>query len=94
MSLESEKSNNIILLDKTIDVYTEDCDDDQIKMNLNNYYFCENPICNNECPISKGRAICIKSNIPNFNNVNLNECKCLSGWKGKKCDSKDIVIIK
>ncbi|ORX47898.1 hypothetical protein BCR36DRAFT_405219 [Piromyces finnis] len=82
--------NNNIALDTTyIDTYIHDCNNEQIKMyTKDGFYYCENPVCNYDCPVSNGTAICIKGE----NNVNnkefLNKCQCVPGWTGDKCEIK------
>ncbi|ORX44484.1 hypothetical protein BCR36DRAFT_359576 [Piromyces finnis] len=91
---EGINSNNINIENKNYKFIINDCNDEQIKMNIReNYYYCENPICNDDCPILNKTAICIKSNITNLNNKNYNECQCLPGWKGNKCNLKDFKEI-
>ncbi|ORX40393.1 hypothetical protein BCR36DRAFT_364685 [Piromyces finnis] len=73
-----------------------DCKSGQIKIvGKNGFYQCEDPICNSNCPVSSGRALCLKSsNITNINNVLYNKCQCVNGWKGKDCHVMDYSPLK
>jgi len=71
-----------------------DCDDTQIKMyNIDSYFYCENPVCSDDCPVANGTAICVKNGNAQINNKNNNECKCVQGWIGDKCETKDYANI-
>jgi len=85
---------NIIFENDRLKFDILDCDNEQIKINLKNYFFCENPICNTNCPVSEEHAICIKSNYSNINSEYLNHCECLPGWKGYYCQTKDYAELK
>jgi len=65
------------------------CNNNEIIMHLNNnFYYCENPICDNSCPIMNGTAICKKGILENINTFSTNRCECLPGWDGDKCETK------
>ncbi|ORX67008.1 hypothetical protein BCR32DRAFT_272602, partial [Anaeromyces robustus] len=67
-----------------------DCDVKQIKMlDKHELYYCESPVCNDDCPIANGTAECLKGDQLNINSVNLNKCVCVPGWKGYLCQTKD-----
>ncbi|OUM60769.1 hypothetical protein PIROE2DRAFT_13407, partial [Piromyces sp. E2] len=73
-----------------VNVTIKDCKDDYIKMyDKNNFYHCESPLCNDECPLKEKRAICIKKGSEFTNNKYSNECKCLDGWNGNNCNEKE-----
>jgi len=87
-------NQKIKLSNETFIMDIRDCDDTQIKIyNKNGFYYCEDPICYSDCPISNGTAICVKGNL-NINNIVSNKCTCLPGWIGEKCLNKDIIKIK
>lgn len=68
-------------------MYNNDYDD-------NNYYYCENPICKETCPISSKAAVCIKGFYEKINDIHSNYCQCPSGWIGNDCDIKDYTSFK
>lgn len=73
----------------------KDCNDEQIKLfKENDYYYCEYPICNDDCPISKKAAKCVKGEIDNINLIKYNKCICEIGWIGDKCQTKDFIEFK
>jgi len=53
----------------------------------NRILYCENAICNENCPINKS-AQCIPYYEENINNINKNICSCLNGWGGNNCERK------
>eukprot|EP00833_Pecoramyces_ruminatium_P011725 jgi/Orpsp1_1/1185757/evm.model.c7180000095105.1 len=81
--------------DKLI-INIRDCDENQIKIvdKKNNYFYCENPICYEECPVLKNKAVCVKGNIENVNSIKYNQCQCLPGWINDNCLERDLVDIK
>ncbi|OUM60238.1 hypothetical protein PIROE2DRAFT_14054 [Piromyces sp. E2] len=71
-----------------IEIQINTCDDNQIEMkNKNGILYCEEPICNKNCPVNS-TAICIKGSTKNVNNNENNICKCTEGWKGFTCNEK------
>ncbi|KAG4088500.1 hypothetical protein H8356DRAFT_1280889 [Neocallimastix lanati (nom. inval.)] len=91
ISLEHE-NNKVILTNKEINVKLEKCDKEQIKItDKHNFYSCENPICEESCPILNGTAECIKGYKENINSIELNQCKCLPGWEEINCDKRVFV---
>ncbi|OUM59253.1 hypothetical protein PIROE2DRAFT_15246, partial [Piromyces sp. E2] len=91
IKLSLENNNyNIKFSNNNITFEIKDCNPEQIKItDKNNFFKCENPICDVNCPTSLGRAACIKSNKTNINNINLNQCKCVDGWIGDHCQKED-----
>jgi len=93
-SIENDKSN-ITFKNDNINIYVKDCAEEQIKIYIkDDYYYCVNPICSDDCPISSGKAECIKSDIENINDIKLNKCQCLPGWIGDGCQLKDYAVTK
>ena len=71
-----------------IEITIKECTENQIIMfNNRNIQYCEEPICNNECQVGVS-AECIPFYKEEKNDINLNICKCLSGWNGKNCKDK------
>lgn len=92
--LENDNKNIIIDINK-IDITLKDCDKEHIKIyDKNQYYYCEQPICNDDCPVSNGTAICVKGNNENINVSKFNQCVCVNGWIGNKCQTKDYVVLR
>jgi len=56
----------------------------------NGILHCENPICDNRCPIEI-TAYCKSFYEENINDINKNECKCLPGWKSTFCGDRQYV---
>jgi len=56
-------------------------------VNDNGIKYCEEPICNKDCPVGIS-AKCISYYSEGKNDINLNKCQCLPGWKGDNCKSK------
>jgi len=93
--LENNDKNKISIDNEEFDIKINECDKNQIKMYYKDiYYYCENPICFDECPISNGTAVCIKKEGVQINSKHINECKCVSGWIGDKCETKDYAYIR
>jgi len=81
-------NDDIIFKFNDIEIEVLTCLTGQIKMkNKNKILYCENPICNDKCPINS-TAICEAYYSENINDINKNECKCLSGWGGVYCKNK------
>ena len=77
------------------EINIDKCDDEQITMyDKDLFLYCENPICDNNCPIKEERAKCVKSNVTNINDKQLNHCECLPGYRGEKCDELVYAKIK
>jgi len=74
-----------------LNITIKECNDNQIKFYNNKYFYCENPICDENCPVNSNHAECIKSINQSINNITLNECRCLPGWLGEKCEIEDRV---
>ncbi|OUM67073.1 hypothetical protein PIROE2DRAFT_5561 [Piromyces sp. E2] len=96
LNLILEYENKLINVNNIpIKLIIDDCSNDQIKLFMKNseYYYCENPKCNDNCP--KDKAVCVKSKINNINinDKNINICSCLAGWKGYNCELKDYLHI-
>ncbi|OUM66750.1 hypothetical protein PIROE2DRAFT_5962 [Piromyces sp. E2] len=84
------KENNIAMLNTTyMNVIIKECDNKQIKIIKNNYFYCEDPICSEDCPLNEEHAECIKNSTEYKNNKLLNKCVCIPGWKGINCQNKD-----
>jgi len=87
-----EINDDFIELDNNLlDVNITDCFESQIKIyEKDKFYYCENPKCNNDCPVSNKTAECIKGEENYYNKVSLNKCQCIPGWIDDKsiCDSK------
>jgi len=93
MELKNEEST-ICSKDDYLIFSIQNCSDEQIKLyDKNYYYYCEDPLCNNDCPISNKRAKCIKGSNSTINSININKCICEKGWKGEKCLIKDYIKI-
>ncbi|OUM65972.1 hypothetical protein PIROE2DRAFT_6962 [Piromyces sp. E2] len=76
-------------------VFVKGCEKEQIVMHDKRGYYCEDPKCISTCPVGE-TAICEKSkdNIENINNPNMNKCKCIEGYIGNFCETKDYVDLK
>lgn len=95
LKIKIENNINFINYNDILKIHINECNNEQIIMHYENYYYyCENPICKDVCPILNETAICIKGFTENINNENSNYCKCLAGWKGNNCEMKDYSIIK
>ena len=93
--LENNDNNKISIDNEEFDIEINECDKSQIKMYYKDiYYYCENPICFDDCPVSNGTAVCIKKEGVQINSKYINECKCVSGWIGDKCETKDYAYIR
>ena len=93
--LENNNNNKINIDNEKFNVNINDCDDSQIKMYYkDSFFYCENPICKDDCPISNGTAICIKNEDVQINKKDINKCQCVPGWIGHKCEMKDYANIK
>ncbi|OUM67071.1 hypothetical protein PIROE2DRAFT_5559, partial [Piromyces sp. E2] len=91
LSLDNENKNIFFKNDK-LKLIINNCDSNQFKMYIKGkYYYCENPLCGDNCPASS--AMCIKNENKNTNDKNLNICECIKGWKGDECQLKDYAII-
>ncbi|ORX79567.1 hypothetical protein BCR32DRAFT_269398 [Anaeromyces robustus] len=85
-------NKNIDISDKYINVVVKNCDEEQIKMvNSKYFYYCENPICDDNCPVENKTAICVKGENNLKNNINLNYCECVKGWKEEGCKEKEYI---
>ncbi len=77
-----------------LNVNIKECNDNEIIMHLKDgFYYCENPICDDTCPIMNRKAICKKGVPENINLFSNNKCECLPGWNGTKCETKVYVEI-
>ncbi|OUM58113.1 hypothetical protein PIROE2DRAFT_16694, partial [Piromyces sp. E2] len=94
ISLENNV-DNIVIENNELKFIIRECKSEQIKMFIKKtqFYYCENPICDEYCPIYNETAVCVKGNTENMNVAELNHCECVSGWKGNKCQDKDFVVI-
>lgn len=75
----------------------ENCYENQYKLKYKeNFYYCEDPICDDECPIKKEKAYCKKKNNNNddINIIGNNLCECYPGYDGKFCENKVYIEIK
>jgi len=94
LTLESHVKNDIIIENDNFNIMINDCDKTQIKMYYkDSYFYCENPICDADCPVSNGTAICVKNEDVQTNNKNKGKCECVPGWIGDKCETKDYANI-
>ncbi|ORX76880.1 hypothetical protein BCR32DRAFT_270994 [Anaeromyces robustus] len=83
-----ENSGNYIeFTNHNVSVTIDDCKKKQIKLYNKNYYYCEEPICKDDCPLGE-KATCIKNNNYTVNNKHYNICKCNKGWTGEQCQEK------
>lgn len=74
-------------------VTVNNCLDNQIKLyDQYGFYYCESPICNDDCPILNKTATCVKGNNTYINKKSLNKCVCENGWIGKNCETRDFII--
>ncbi|ORX64116.1 hypothetical protein BCR32DRAFT_273221 [Anaeromyces robustus] len=65
------------------------CNNNQIKIyDKNNIIYCENPKCEENCPVNEQRATCVPSNKISVNSPIYNKCECLKGWDGVNCSEK------
>ncbi len=98
--LENNNKNEININFDKFKINVNDCDENQIKLySKDTYFYCENPLCNDDCPVSNGTAICkknknIDTNNKIINDKNNNICECVPGWVGDKCEKKDYADIK
>eukprot|EP00833_Pecoramyces_ruminatium_P000369 jgi/Orpsp1_1/1174401/evm.model.c7180000049960.1 len=94
LNLENEKIK-IKFSKEKFDITIENCGDKQIKiMDKSKFYYCENPICDDSCPVLNGTSECLKSEKENINSVSLNKCQCLPGWNGNRCENRDFIEYK
>ncbi len=92
--MENNDKNKINISNNKFNFNISNCDENQIKLfSKDKYFYCENPICNDDCPISNGTAICLKKKDAQFNSKNDNKCECAQGWTGDKCEMKDYAKI-
>ncbi|OUM61998.1 hypothetical protein PIROE2DRAFT_62167 [Piromyces sp. E2] len=78
------------------EISINECNENQIKMiNRRGIQYCENAKCKDNCPI-KTSANCVppKNISLNINDINLNKCECLPGWKGDNCSIKIYIDYK
>eukprot|EP00833_Pecoramyces_ruminatium_P016426 jgi/Orpsp1_1/1190458/evm.model.d7180000079107.1 len=95
LSLENENMDVQFNID-TLNFTIRECNENQIVMYTNDeYYYCENPICNSNCPYldSNATAECIKDSDKNINDIKLNKCKCMVGWIGENCNQKEFINL-
>jgi len=86
--LENYK-NDIIFNFNEIKVQIDECSNDQIKMvDKNGCPFCENPVCEESCPVGISAKCVPASSIVNINDKTKNICECYLGWQGTDCDIK------
>jgi len=95
LTLDNNNNNNIVFSKENITFDIKDCDPEQIKIfDKENFYYCENPICDDNCPITNGRAVCVKNNDIHINNIKYNKCECLDGFIGEQCQLQDYAPLK
>ncbi|OUM63626.1 hypothetical protein PIROE2DRAFT_9772 [Piromyces sp. E2] len=91
--VESSLSEKILFDKNSIQFIVKSCDDGQYNVyDQNNILVCENPICNDSCPVnSTAKCIISDGNIYSKNIIKHNICKCNEGWAGELCDIKIFV---
>ncbi|OUM59259.1 hypothetical protein PIROE2DRAFT_63897 [Piromyces sp. E2] len=92
LKLEVDKVDVIYLLGNTgsfiNEIEIKECNENQIKMiDKSGIQYCVNPTCKESCLINES-AICKPYYKENINDINLNICECLPGWKGNNCEEK------
>lgn len=71
-------------------IEVHDCNEEQIKIeDRNKIPRCEDPICDDKCPVGKSAKCEFSSNSEN--NKKKNKCICLPGYKGDYCGTKDFI---
>ncbi|OUM65923.1 hypothetical protein PIROE2DRAFT_6994 [Piromyces sp. E2] len=93
--IEHYNDNNIQFKTNNITIQISKCNDNQIQMyDRNDILYCEDPKCEDSCPISKNSAFCYPSENNKYNDPKLNHCYCIYGWEGEFCIIKDNGIYK
>ena len=88
-----------------LNITIRNCTENQIKMSrsykynkdtIKSYFYCENAVCPDECPINdvndKAKCIIGYNNTDNIKELNI--CKCNPGWEGEYCNNKVFVDFK
>ena len=90
MKVYIENYDDLDLRFNNILINVTDCQDNQIKRyDRNNILYCEEPICNTECPVST-TATCYPGDKYN-NDINKNICTCMAGWNGPYCKNEVLI---
>jgi len=61
--------------------------------NKNKILYCENPICQESCPVDIS-AKCQAYTKENDNDIHKNKCICMNGWTGENCKEKKFNYLK
>ncbi|ORX55895.1 hypothetical protein BCR36DRAFT_280965, partial [Piromyces finnis] len=72
-----------------LNISIHECKEEQIKIFKNKIFYCEIPRCEDDCPVNDNKAICMKGEDINSNDIKNNHCECLQGWIGSKCQNRN-----
>ncbi|ORY18280.1 hypothetical protein LY90DRAFT_517451 [Neocallimastix californiae] len=82
-----QNENKILFGNNKLKMIINECNEEQIKMYYNKYYYCEYPKCDlTTCP--NENANCEKGDLENINTIKSNHCICKGGWGGNNCSEK------
>jgi len=80
---------------QNLKINVSNCKENQYKLKFHkNLFYCEDPVCSNDCPINEGKASCQKISNDKKNSISNNLCICLPGWIGEHCRNKNFINMK
>eukprot|EP00833_Pecoramyces_ruminatium_P001614 jgi/Orpsp1_1/1175646/evm.model.c7180000054692.1 len=92
-NIENFGQHNVKFEQNNIELEVKSCKKHQItKKDINNFIYCESPICSPLCPVDDhAECYSFENNTYGINNEKLNICKCNNGWTGEYCDERIFV---